>query len=60
MEQISGGTLLDWLQNFEFSEQELNIIMYQLIKVAEYLSKCGIIHRDLKPANILVIKDEND
>ena len=34
--------------------------MFQLIKVAEYLSKCGIIHRDLKPANILVIKDEND
>ena len=41
-------------KSFEFSEQHIIIIMYNLLCAVNQLHSSNIMHRDLKPANILM------
>ena len=56
MEYIEGGTLSQYLKknNFNFTENQVSNIMYQIASGVKYLHSYGIVHRDLKPDNIMI------
>lgn len=56
MEYIEGGTLGQYLKknNFNFTENQVSNIMYQIASGVKYLHSYGIVHRDLKPDNIMI------
>ncbi|CAD8076410.1 unnamed protein product [Paramecium sonneborni] len=56
MEYLKGGDLLQFIEEKQdriFTEEQIAIIIYKLLKVIHYLHQKGIMHRDLKPENIL-------
>ncbi|XP_063912558.1 uncharacterized protein LOC135129342 [Zophobas morio] len=62
MEYVKDGELLGiLLKHFEnggiYSEAEIAIVMYQVIKAIAHCHKKNVIHRDIKPDNILVNDD---
>ena len=60
MEYLSGGDLSDHLKkkNYNFTENEAALVIFQLCSGMEYLHKYGVVHRDLKPENIMLGKKE--
>ncbi|XP_045678804.1 serine/threonine-protein kinase MARK2-like [Phyllostomus hastatus] len=60
MEHVSGGDLLDYLENHgPRSEREAQAMFRQLISAVQYCHGKGIIHRDLTPDNILIDGERN-
>ena len=60
MEHVSGGNLLDYLENHgPRSEREARAMFRQLISAVQYCHQKGIVHRDLKPDNILIDGERN-
>lgn len=39
---------------FEFNEQHLKVVLYNILCCVNYLHSANIIHRDIKPSNILI------
>lgn len=58
MEYLAGGDLGNYAKKrkYDFSEEEVRIILYQITKGIDYLHKYGVAHRDLKPDNIMLHK----
>jgi len=58
MEYLAGGDLGNYSKKrkYDFSEDEVKIIIYQITKGIDYLHKYGVAHRDLKPDNIMLHK----
>lgn len=51
------GEDVTWLKEFSndnFSNQEIRLFMFKLLKAVETCHKNGIMHRDIKPRNILI------
>ena len=42
------------LDDFEFSEQHIIIILYNILCALNFLHTANVIHRDIKPSNILI------
>ncbi|EPQ17009.1 Serine/threonine-protein kinase MARK2 [Myotis brandtii] len=58
MEHVSGGDLLEHLQNYgTMNEGEARAVFRQVVSAVQYCHQRGIVHRDLKPGNILVDSD---
>jgi Ca2+-binding EF-hand superfamily protein len=58
MEYLAGGDLGNYSKKrkYDFSEEEVRIIIYQITQGIDYLHKYGVAHRDLKPDNIMLHK----
>ena len=56
MEYISGGDLSEYMNRnkYNFPEERISQIIYQITQGLKYLHHFGIIHRDLKPDNIML------
>jgi serine/threonine protein kinase len=56
MEYIAGGDLSEYMKKnkYNFSEERVAQIIYQITQGLKYLHHFGIIHRDLKPDNIML------
>ena len=61
MEYIPGGDLSEYMKknNYNFEEERVSEIIYQITLGLKYLHHFGIIHRDLKPDNIM-LTESND
>ncbi|EPQ20094.1 Serine/threonine-protein kinase MARK2 [Myotis brandtii] len=58
MEHVSGGDLLEHLQNYgTMNEGEARAVFRQVVSAVQYCHQRGIVHRDLKPDNILIDGD---
>ncbi|XP_028002142.2 serine/threonine-protein kinase MARK2-like [Eptesicus fuscus] len=58
MEHVSGGDLLEYLENYgQMNEGEARTVFRQVVSAVQYCHQRGIVHRDLKPDNILVDSD---
>ena len=56
MEYIAGGDLTEYMKKnkYNFKEERVSQIIYQIAFGLKYLHHFGIIHRDLKPDNIML------
>lgn len=54
MELANGGSLIDLLNVRQFSEEEVNLIIRQLVKGCYVLFEKNIVHRDLNIKNVLI------
>ncbi|XP_054572995.1 serine/threonine-protein kinase MARK2-like [Eptesicus fuscus] len=58
MEHVSGGDLLEYLENYgQMNEGEARTVFRQVVSAVQYCHQRGIVHRDLKPGNILIDSD---
>lgn len=57
MENVKGGDLHQYMQNYVISEIQCQKVMFQLFQLLQYLGTHGIVHRDIKPNNILLETD---
>eukprot|EP00960_Hanusia_phi_P016326 481512-Hanusia_phi.AAC.1 len=54
MPYYEGGTLLDWCQTAQPSDQQKHRVLLQVLQGLEHLRQNNIVHCDIKPANILL------
>ena len=56
MEMYSGGDLVTLIKkkNANFSIEEIQSFIYDLLKGLKALEGMGIMHRDIKPENIMI------
>ena len=61
MEYIAGGDLGEYMKknNYNFEEERVSEIIYQITLGLKYLHHFGIIHRDLKPDNIMLTESSD-
>ena len=61
MEYISGGDLSEYMNRnkYNFPEERISQIIYQITQGLKYLHHFGIIHRDLKPENIMLTESSD-
>ncbi|TWH61060.1 serine/threonine-protein kinase [Dulcicalothrix desertica] len=52
-EYIDGQNLADELKNSVFSEIQVIQVLYDTLKILDYLYQNNVIHRDIKPANLV-------
>jgi serine/threonine protein kinase len=52
MELLAGGTLLDYFNSHELTDQEIGNFFSQLLSAMIYLRSCNVCHRDLRLDNI--------
>jgi serine/threonine protein kinase len=53
LEYLEGGSLLESIQKYTFSSEEIQTIVSKLLKSIQYVHSKDIIHRDIKPDNIM-------
>ena len=46
--------LLNQSADFDFTEEHVVLLMYNLIRAMKFIHSANVMHRDIKPANILV------
>lgn len=54
---IEGDSLERTMKNREFSDEEVEAFLYEMIDVISSLNKDGVTHQDIKPANIVHSQD---
>ena len=47
------------LEDFEFTDEHIKVVLYNLLCSINFLHSANLVHRDLKPANILIDGDCN-
>ena len=47
------------LEDFEFTDDHIKVVLYNLLCSINFLHSANVVHRDLKPANILIDGDCN-
>ena len=47
------------LEDFEFTDEHIKVVLYNLLCSINFLHSANVVHRDLKPANILIDGDCN-
>ena len=58
MELVRGEPLGDYLiERGRLSEEDAQIIMYELVSAINYYQKNGVVHRDLKLENIIILNE---
>ncbi|MBI3226649.1 MAG: serine/threonine protein kinase [Mycolicibacterium cosmeticum] len=57
MEQLSGRTLADALDNGPLPDHSVRVLLDQVLSALSAAHAAGILHRDIKPANILLADD---
>lgn len=57
MEQLSGRTLADALDNGPLPDHSVRVLLDQVLSALSAAHAAGILHRDIKPANILLTDD---
>jgi calcium-dependent protein kinase len=55
-ELCKGGNLLELINNFELTEEEVRIFMTQILSAVTYMHSNSIIHRDIKLENVVLVK----
>ena len=55
--ELDLATFIQNSDSFEFTEQHIIVIIYNILCAVNHLHSCNIMHRDLKPANILITTD---
>jgi eukaryotic-like serine/threonine-protein kinase len=58
-EYIDGEDLNKRLRNNIFTEKQVIEILYDVLKILDYLSQNNVIHRDVKPENLIQRKSDN-
>ncbi len=58
-EYIEGQNLQQEIKNQPLSEKQVIDVLYDVLKVLDYLSQNNVIHRDIKPANLIRRTSDN-
>ena len=56
MEHINGVELLAKAGDDKLNEEELQKVVFQLLKILRYIHSVGVVHRDIKLENIMITK----